>query len=414
MTHASGRDAGAAADAMSPDASGNQDRFHEAFSQFPGGTCICAATDAAGHIVAEMPEGVVPMASDDPRVLVVLRSGSPLAELLGEGNRCSISLLSQGQESLVRRSAAGSMGQAPETWDRSQTELPIVAGAACWVECEVTRTFADGDLTLVSARATDVSFSADAHPMLSYQGGFGAFLPGLLSTVSASGPEPARCVAELARGPIEALASELRVECGVFAYEDWHTVAVAVANHSPAGRRTRLGYRIPIIPPLGIQFVGDPGSGVTEEEWLARLGSASHTEAALVREQLARVRERGWSLMLDGPLSLDELDQLVSDYTDPEHTPEDEVALLAAIRAMAPYHEPEELLDAELYDVLSLSVPVRSAAGETLALLRVHGLPRQASGYEVHSWILLLQEAAQSVEDRLAKERRTLFSVRTP
>ncbi|MBM9460346.1 flavin reductase [Nocardioides sp. zg-536] len=405
MTHAPRRPPGQTPTAAG--AAGNPDRFHEAFSQFPGGAYVCAVSDAAGDVVAEMPVGVVPLALEAPRVLLVLHTGSPLTGLLAEQARCSISLLAQGQEDLVRRSAAGQVG-GEGTWQHSPTGLPVVDGAACWVECEVTQTVVDGELTLVSANATDVGLAANAHPMLSYQGGYGAFLPGLLSVAPASGPEPARRVAELARGPIEALASELRVECGVFAYEDWHTVSVAVANHSPAARRTRLGYRIPVIPPLGIQFVGSPGSGVTEEEWLARLGTASQTEAALVREQLARVRERGWSLMLDGPLSVHDLDQLVSDYTNPEHTADDEAALLAAIRAMAPYHEPEELLDTELYDVISLSVPVRSPAGETLALLRVHELPRQASGYEVHSWISLLQEAAQSVEQRLADERLTL------
>ena len=414
MTHASRRESGPATAVTASGASGNPDRFHEAFSQFPRGTYVCASVDPAGNTVAEMPEGVVPVAGDEPRVLLVLRGGSQLARTLGEGGRCSLSLLAQGQEDLVRRSAAGQpVGEDPETWRRSPAGLPILDEAACWVEGEVTRTFAEGDMTVVSARATGVGLAANARPMLSYQGGYGTFVPGLLSAVPSRGPESARRVAELARGPIEALASELRVECGVFAYEDWHTVSLAVANHSPAARHTRLGYRIPIIPPLGIQFVGDPGTGVTEEEWLARLGPASDAETALVREQLARVRERGWSLMLDGPLSIDEIDHLVSEYTKPDHTAEDELALRSAVRALAPYHEPADLLDTELYDVVALSVPVRSPAGETLALLRVHALPRQASGYEVHSWISLLQEAAQSVEKRLADERLSLFTTPT-
>jgi flavin reductase (DIM6/NTAB) family NADH-FMN oxidoreductase RutF len=414
MTQASRRDSGAAPNVTSSDVTTNPDRFVEAFSQFPGGTYVCVVADPTGNVVAEMPEGVVPLGFGAPAVLLVFRSGSHMAQLIQAGSRCSISLLAQGQEDLVQRSAAGQVGNEPETWQRSPAGLPVVDGAACWVECEVTHLFADGELTLASARATDVGLAANAHPMLRYQGGYGAFVPGLLSAVSPSGPASARRVAELARGPIEALASELRVECGVFAYEDWHTVSLAVANHSPAARRTRLGYRIPVIPPLGIQFVGSSENGITEDEWLSRLGpAASPTEVRLVREQLARVRERGWSLMLDGPLSLSELDQLVSDYTNPDHTAEDEAALLSAIRAMAPFHEPAELLDTDLYDVIALSVPVLSPAGDTLALLRVHGLPPQASGYEVHSWISLLQEAAQSVEKRLSDERLTLSTTRT-
>ena len=214
-------------------------------------------------------------------------------------------------------------------------------------------------------------------------------------------------MAELAQGPLEALARELGVECGVVGYEDGHSVALAVANHSPAARRTRLGYRIPVVPPLGILFVNSPGSGITEESWLARLGDAANGTAYLVRQQLARVRERGWSLMLDGPLSTDQLDQLVSDYTDPAHTDEQEAALLKAIRLVAPYHEPEDIIDSEIYDVIALSVPVHAPTGETVAVLRMLELPPQASGSEVRSWLALLQEAAQSVERRLAEERLT-------
>lgn len=381
---------------------GKPDKFVRAFSQFPEGTYVCAVVDPAGRTVSGLLEGVVPISFGSPRVLFVLRNNSSLAQLLSEGGRCAISLLAQGQDDLLQRDSGEPEGHRQGNWRRSASGLPIVEGAACWVECEVSHLYIDDEVLTASARATDVGLAASVHPMLSYQGGYGAFVPGSLSAAPMSGLEPAGRIAELARGPIETLASELGVECSVVAYEDWHTVSIAIANHAPAARPTRLGYRIPVIPPLGIQFVDAPGTGLDEAAWVARLGSASHAEAALVRAQLARVRERGWSLMLDGPVSIDDIDRLVREYTKPEHTAEDEAALLSAIRVLAPYHEPEEVLDTEFYDVLAMSVPVLDQSEETVVLLRMRELPRQASGFEVRSWIALLQEAAQSVEALLA------------
>jgi flavin reductase (DIM6/NTAB) family NADH-FMN oxidoreductase RutF len=380
-------------------------RFQEAFSQFPGGACVATGLDGDGAPFGVLLGGVVPVAVDSARVVLALGDDAGAVErLVGLGQWCVL-LLGQGQEELVRRFSAPGPDFAGLSWRPAPSGAPILDGVACWLDCQVTQVVRDGDLAVLVARVSEVGLAANVRPILSYQGGYGDFAPGLLSAVSTGGLDGARRVAELAEGPIEVLASELGVECGVVGYEDGHTVALAVANHSPAARRTRLGYRIPVVPPLGIQFVGSPGSGLTEESWLARLGEGAEGEADLVRWQLARVRERGWSLMLDGPLSTDQLDQLVSNYTDPAHTSEQEAALLEAVRVMAPYHEPEDIIDSEIYDVIALSVPVQAPTGETVVVLRMLELPPQASGSEVRSWLSLLQEAAQSVERRLTDDR---------
>jgi DNA-binding IclR family transcriptional regulator len=342
---------------------------------------------------------------DGARVVLVL-GDADAAQRLSQSGQCCVLLLGEGQEGLVRRFSGPGADLAGLAWQPAPSGAPVLDGVACWLDCEVTQVLQDGDVTVLVAAVNEVGLSGNVRPILSYQGGHGTFVPGLLSAATTDGLDTPRRVAALAEGPIEVLASELGVECDVVGYEDGHTVALAVANHSPAARRTRLGYRIPVVPPLGILFVDSPGSGLTEETWLARLGDGAEGGVDLVRRQLARVRERGWSMMLDGPLSTDQLDHLVGDYTDAATSGEQEAALLEAIRVMAPYHEPEDILDTEVYDVIALSVPVKDPTGATLVVLRMLELPPQASGAEVRFWLSLLQEAAQSVEQRLADGQR--------
>jgi flavin reductase (DIM6/NTAB) family NADH-FMN oxidoreductase RutF len=381
------------------------DRSQEAFSQFPAGACLATGRDGEGAPFGVLLGGGVPMAVDGARVVLVL-GDADAAQRLSQSGQCCVLLLGEGQEGLVRRFSGPGADLAGLAWQPAPSGAPVLDGVACWLDCEVTQVLQDGDVTVLVAAVNEVGLSGNVRPILSYQGGHGTFVPGLLSAATTDGLDTPRRVAALAEGPIEVLASELGVECDVVGYEDGHTVALAVANHSPAARRTRLGYRIPVVPPLGILFVDSPGSGLTEETWLARLGDGAEGGVDLVRRQLARVRERGWSMMLDGPLSTDQLDHLVGDYTDAATSGEQEAALLEAIRVMAPYHEPEDILDTEVYDVIALSVPVKDPTGATLVVLRMLELPPQASGAEVRFWLSLLQEAAQSVEQRLADGQR--------
>ena len=200
---------------------------------------------------------------------------------------------------------------------------------------------------------------------------------------------------------MELLAQELGVECSVIALVDNHWVAVAAANHSDTAWRTRLGHRVPIVPPLGVLFVDNPGNGPTQDEWLGRLGNATDEDVALARAQLGRVRERGWSASLAGRYTKEELDSFVSAYSEATHTAEQEQDLLGAIRAMAPMHEPAEILADETYDVVNLDVPVRAPSGEVLVVLRLMELPQAALGTEITFWLSMLLEAAAAIERRI-------------
>jgi len=257
------------------------------------------------------------------------------------------------------------------------------------------------DIVLGSVKA--MGLERDTLPLLFFQRGYGRFSTGPL--VIASERETLQYVrlAEAAREEIEQVATEFQVECSVVATVGTDSIYVAVADHSPQQRgRSRLGVRTPVTPPLGTLFVGNPNA-LTEEAWLARLGKTDTETIARARDQLARVRERGWSISLLGKLSPDDLEHAVDLYSNPQRTPEQERRFLSTVAAMFDLHEPLHIEDAKQYDVLHLSVPVKRPTGEVLLVLRLGQLPREISGEQVKEHLKRLQIAAVRVESLIAR-----------
>ena len=374
--------------------------LREALAQYPRGVVVVTGLDERGDPIG-VPAAFTP-ASVDPPVIAILpdRTSAAFSTIRKRATFC-VNLLAEDQEKLIRGFASHGSGVAGVEWRPSPSGSPILDGALSWIDCEFDDVHEVGDRLLVLGRVTSVAVERNALPLLSFQSGFGRFVPGSLSVSRDSGLLDSVAVAELAGDSMELLAQELGVECSVIALVDNHWVAVAAANHSDTAWRTRLGHRVPIVPPLGVLFVDNPGNGPTQDEWLGRLGNATDEDVALARAQLGRVRERGWSASLAGRYTKEELDSFVSAYSEATHTAEQEQDLLGAIRAMAPMHEPAEILADETYDVVNLDVPVRAPSGEVLVVLRLMELPQAALGTEITFWLSMLLEAAAAIERRI-------------
>ena len=211
---------------------------------------------------------------------------------------------------------------------------------------------------------------------------------------------------------MEAVAAELRAECSIIAAVGGDVVYVAVENRSPSFRlRSRLGFRVPCAPPLGPLFVGNPGAP-GDDEWLGRLGRADQDTMADARARLERVRNRGWSIALQGPGDDENLDEIVALYSNSHRTPGQERRLLAAAKARAALHEPAELRADASYDVRHLSVPVRDATGQVLLVLRLSALPAAADLRQVRLWLARLQQAAARLEMLIAARRERCDAAR--
>jgi DNA-binding IclR family transcriptional regulator len=110
--------------------------------------------------------------------------------------------------------------------------------------------------------------------------------------------------AEVARPEMDALAEELGLDCIASTVIHGEIVILARAGTPrPFGIVLQPGQRLPLIPPLGAVFVA--WSGPEEiETWLGRLGPISVETRERFRDAIGAVRERGYSVGLEGDAHL--------------------------------------------------------------------------------------------------------------
>lgn len=375
-------------------------------AQVPQAVALVTFLDESGHGVGTLLSGLVPLSSQPTRLVLVGPEDKVLSDQVRQAGTCWVSLLAEDQSELVQAFTSASQVD-PEVvrWEVERGLPAVPANTVGWSECRVDEVLSVSGSFLAFVTQTTSRLERDTRPMVGYQGGFGGFLPTTLTAVGRPGMEDPLQIARIAQGSIELLAQELGAECSVIGYADGNLVALAVANYSPTARVTQIGELFPVIPPVGALFVDSSETGLTEELWLSRValaGSGSHDDwVAMARAQLARVKERGWSIMLDGTYSPQDLDRVV-EAASASPTPTASPELIESIRQMVTSFEPVDMSDAELYDVHTLSVPVRAAdSGDTIVIIRLAGTPLQASGAEVKWWLSLLEQTARSIEAEL-------------
>jgi flavin reductase (DIM6/NTAB) family NADH-FMN oxidoreductase RutF/DNA-binding IclR family transcriptional regulator len=376
----------------------------DVMSQVPRAAILMTGVSETGERRGHLVDALTTLTLDPPQVLIVAQAPVDGLVSVADGERLWLTVLAEDQASVVEQLSGREDAFEDVPLISSPVGAPIPEGSLAWLECVPQRQMWEGSTLLVFALVISVRIERNVRPVLEYQGGFGGFLPNALTIASEHGTDAIHRAANAARADMELIASELGVECSVIACEGDSIVTLAAANYSDVARVTRLGDRTPIVPPLGVLFVGSRHTQLTEDAWfraLERLGPVTAEDVARSQAQLQRVRERGWSIIIDGPYRTEDLDAFVQAATQPQHTLHDEDRLYASIRAMAESHEPPNLSSDAVYDVHTLTVPVRSATGDTIVALRVLGLPQQAQGTEVQLWISLLQEAAHSIERSL-------------
>lgn len=378
----------------------------DVLGQIPYAVTVATCLTSTGAPASAVLAGLVPLGPASERIMIAGSSASAFAKHLHRGDTCWISLLAKDQSDVVELLAGGgSPAHRPIVW-RDEDGLPTVpAGAVGWISGTADEILTTDGSFVAFIEPQITRLDRDTHPMVGFQGGFGGFMPTSLTAAAQPGLEEALRIARIAQDPIELVAREIGAEGSVIGYADGEEVALAVANYSPTARGTQIGETFPVVPPIGILFVDGSSTGLDEERWLSRVdlaGTGDHTAwRDLARTQLKRVRERGWSIMVGGPRTPRDLDQVLETSKEMDDPNVRQLDLVRTVRAMAASHEPERIDDDEFYDVHTLTVPVRSAAGATRVTLRLAGLPPQASGAEIHFWLSLLQQAQTAIETQL-------------
>ncbi|WP_284337568.1 flavin reductase [Comamonas sp. NoAH] len=381
----------------------NSEQFRAVLGNYPTGVAVVTGLDATGEPLGMVVGTFTSVSLEPPLVAFLPMKTSRTFNVLREASdRFCINILAADQEGICRTLAApGDRKFDTVKWHRSPLNNPVIDGVVGWIDCTYANVVDGGDHFIVLGAVQHMGLERDALPLLFFQRGYGRFSTVPLMLNNEREVLHAVRLAEQAREDIEAIARELDVGCSVVAPSGTDSVYVAVADHACAqGSNNRLGVRAPLLPPLGALFIG-ASNAISEEVWLSRLGKCPPETQERAKEQLQRVRQRGWSISLRGA-SVQELDSALELYSCPHRTPEQERRFMATVSRMFDMHEPEHISPAHNYEVLHLNVPIRNASGETLLALRLSELPSAMPGAQVLSYVEKLQGIAARIEAKIA------------
>ncbi|MGW1023906.1 flavin reductase [Streptomyces sp. NPDC002577] len=372
--------------------------FRETLGHYPTGVAVVTGIDEDHQPVGMVVGSFTSVSLDPPLVAFLPAKGSGSFARLRTANTFCVNVLASDQEPICRRFAS----RIPDKfdgveWQAASQGAPILKGAVSWIECEFDNILEGGDHYIVLGRVIDMAVARPALPLLFFQGGYGRFSPP--SLVAPSDPDLIHAVrlAESARTDIEALSAEHQVDCAVLARVGGDAVFVLTANRSEAQRHTSVGHRVPLVPPLGAVLLRDAGEEEVDE-WLGRSPGYDEETAARFRRDLARVRERGYSLSLLPDLPVDRMG-LLADYSSSERLPLHERRFKQMIAETADLYEPD-LDPGKTYDVHSIVVPVLGPEGAPQIALRMSGLPSGATAEQIQLWIDSLTRAAAAASAR--------------
>ncbi len=374
--------------------------FRHVLGHFPTGVAAVTSCDESGGPVG-MTVGTFISVSLSPPLVAFLpgKQSRTSAKILRNGRFC-VNMLGAHQESVSRAFATGGERKFDGLdWTRSPSGLPRLDSAVAWIECTVDAVHDAGDHDIVVGRVTALDAPEPSLPLLFFQGGYGRFAP--LSLAAAGEPdlvEHLRLV-DVARPIMEEVAALNQVECIASAAVGEEIVLLATAG-TPAGGRSysRVGQRLPHIPPLGTALVA--WSEDATQAWMARAGDCS--ERRYDPQQLVdRVRARGWSVATWSD-SLRKLESNVDETTLKGLTPHGRRAVRQLVEQLGSEHEPDDLHDkSQHYRIRSVSVPVFDARHQVVMQMTVDGLPPEAGHADVDRYVEQLRDAAERVSQAL-------------
>ncbi|MDQ2758115.1 MAG: flavin reductase family protein [Actinomycetota bacterium] len=368
--------------------------FRETLGHYPTGVVVVTAIDDGGTPTGMVVGSFSSVSLDPPLIAFFPATSSFSFDRLRTASAFCVNVLAADQEPLCRQLAGGGEKKFEGVrWRPGPLGSPVLDGAVSWIECTFSDVREAGDHFIVLGLVHTLAVERSTLPLLFFQGGYGRFAPG--SFVATPDPEliAAAQLAESIRPSLEALSEELAVNCSVVARIGWDAVQVLAANRSPVAEPFPLGHRQPLIPPFGAVFLADaPANEV--DEWFRR----ARVDCDVGRAHLQRVRERGYSMLLDHPATHRRHHEALAAFEAADRLPRHERAVTAATSELADLFCPD-LDPARRYDLANLVVPVPTAAGQPSIALRMTGLPAAASTMQIHHWIDRLRLVATTKEN---------------
>ncbi|WP_311208409.1 MULTISPECIES: flavin reductase [unclassified Aeromicrobium] len=377
-------------------------RFREVLGQYPTGVVVVTAKDSHGDAIGMTVGSFTSVSLDPPLVAFLPSSTSSSWKALREsGDSFCINVLGAGQEDLCRAVATRKSDKfAGFALRESPRGNPVIDGAVVWIDCITEKVHPGGDHEIVVGRVLDLDHGSPDQPLLFFRGGYGSFSP--LSLASGDTDLLSHLAEiDLARPHMEALAERFETEVtAIVLVNDEMVLAAAAGRTDIAVAPTRVGQRLPFMPPIGSCFAAW-GDAALRDSWIGSVADA------LDEQQLAElskvpdlVRERGYAVALGHQVGAHlELVATQINAGDPE-VPQSSMrdAFFAALDG---YNQLDDPHDVELR---SLSAPVFDSTGSVAYMLTMWGRWERVTASEVGERVKALcataAAATQTIADR--------------
>jgi flavin reductase (DIM6/NTAB) family NADH-FMN oxidoreductase RutF/DNA-binding IclR family transcriptional regulator len=371
--------------------------FRKVLGHFPTGVAVITGIDPEGK-PAGMAIGSFTSVSLDPPLVAFLpdKSSSSWPKIEASGKFC-VNILASEQESICRAFAVkGGDKFAQFDWNASPiTGSPRLDDVVAWIDCEIDQVVDAGDHYIVIGKVLELDVLNPTLPLLFFQGGYGRFTA--LSLAAWEGDlQMQLAYADAARPEMEALAEEIDVECVASAVVNDEMVLIANAG-TPGSQQlpTRVGQRIPFLPPLGTAFVAW-ASEPAKNAWLAK---AQPDQREALEATLVEVRKAGYSVGR-GASWHREVGTVLARSKGPM-TPETASEIGRLIRSLPSDYE-SPAAQAEPGEVRSVSVPVTAPDGTSVLVLTLMVTSKRALAAAARDHAKRLTQAAKAVANAIA------------
>lgn len=372
-------------------------QFRTTLGHYPTGVTVVTAIGPDGAPVGLTIGSFSSVSLTPPLIAFYPQQQSSSFSRLREATTFCVNILAEDQEAVCRAFAS----RLPDkfdgvSWHPSPTGAPILDGSIAWIDCTFDAIVESGDHFIVTGLVHDFAVERDRMPLLFFQGGYGSFLPRSLVAPGSDHIRTLMKTVDVARGPMEELASELGTGCLAASVVNGDILTLASTNRPdshvvPAA----VGQRARWAPPLGAMFVAwDDEAAVCR--WLDRSKIPLTAER---REQygaaLARVRTRGWSLALTSD-SQRHFESAIRRSADGS-TPDVEVEMDELIDQLQPAYEPEALEPGMSYHVRHIGAPIFDHTGHVILDLHLFGLPDTMTTGQIETFTAATTRTAQAI-----------------
>ena len=371
-------------------------RFRQVLGQYPTGVCVVTGIGVNGKPVGLAVGSFTSVSLDPPLIAFMPDNRSTSWPKIRPYGAFCVNVLSADQETVCRDFASKADDKFKDvSWRPASSGAPVIDGAVAWIDCDLWREDEAGDHAIVLGQVRELALASDALPLLFFRGGYGRFAPLSMASNDDAFSEHLRIV-DAARSEMDQIAAALDGQVVAMSVVGDELVILASAGRfDPERAWSIVGTRYPAVAPIGAQVIAwqEPHQ---VELWLDRVKSQEARE--LYRLRLEQTRNRGYSVMMEGP-QMSKLTHMVAHQHLPrryEDMSADQRETLATL-PLDPLHFSVE----QARDVQRIYVPVFGSNGAASIALGLRLARPVENLHQLTHYVEQMQKAAHRVTDAL-------------